>query len=160
MGLDVPEEFKISAQYTLGREFNELFVNTNGYIDEDILQLAADINFEAKRLGIKIDKTETDKFFAKKIVQSINRLVYSMEYQQADVTLELLEAVKKLEIQPDLSESQNIFYSKVVAKFNQLIESMNRTSDRELVLLLFDIAKRLNLNIDFYKSKFDKAILN
>ena len=160
LGLDVPEEFKISAQYTLGREFNELFVNTNGYIDADILQLAADINFEAKRLGINIDKTETDKFFAKKIVQSINRLVYSMEYQQADVTLELLDAIQKLEIQPDLSESQNIFYSKVVMKFNQLIESMNRTSDRELILLLFDIAKRLNLNIDFYKSKFDKAILS
>ena len=83
-----------------------------------------------------------------------------MEYQQADVTLELLDAIQKLEIQPDLSESQNIFYSKVVMKFNQLIESMNRTSDRELILLLFDIAKRLNLNIDFYKSKFDKAILS
>ena len=83
-----------------------------------------------------------------------------MEYQQADVTLELLDAIQKLEIQPDLSESQNIFYSKVVMKLNQLIESMNRASDRELVLILFDIAKRLNLNIDFYKSKFDKAILS
>ena len=51
LGLDVPEEFKISAQYTLTKQFNDLFVSSNAYIDEDIIQLASDINFEAKRIG-------------------------------------------------------------------------------------------------------------
>lgn len=160
LGLEIPEEFKISAQYTLAKQFNDLFINNSDYIDSDILQLASDINFEAKRLGIKIDKTETSKFFAKKIVQSINRLVYSMEYQQADVTLEILEAIKKLEMDCDLSEAQNIYYSKIVVKFDKMIEAMSRQSDRELLLVLFDIAKHLYLNIDFYKTKFDKALLH
>ena len=86
--------------------------------------------------------------------------MHGFEYQQADATLELLEAIQKLELNSDLSEAQNIFYSKIVIKFDKLIEAMNRQSDRELLLILFDIAKRLNLNIVFYKTKFDKAILH
>ena len=160
LGLEIPNEFKISAQYALAKQFNELFMDSNGFIDDDILQLAGDINFEAKRLGISIDKTETSKFFSKKVVQNINRLVYSMEYQQADVTLELLNAIDKLEIHLDLSEAQNVFYSKIILKLDKLIESMTRPSDRDLVLLFFDIAKRLNFNIDYYRTKFDKSILS
>ena len=160
LGLDIPEEFKISAQYTLARQFNELFIDNNGYVDSEVIQSAADIDFEAKRLGIKIDKTETSKFFARKLVQSINRLVYSLEYQQADVTIELLDAINKLDLDRNLSEAQNIFYSKIVTKFDKLILSMSRQSDRELLLMLFDIAKGLNINIDYYKTKFDKAILS
>ena len=159
LGLEIPEEFKISAQYALAKQFNELFMNSNGFIDEEIIQLAGDINFEAKRLGISIDKTETSKIFGKKIVQNINRLVYSMEYQQADVTLELLNVIDKLEINTDLSEAQNVYYSKIVLNFEKLINSISRPSDRELILLLFDIAKRLHFNIEYYKQKFDKAIL-
>ena len=82
-----------------------------------------------------------------------------MEYQQADATLELLDASKKLEIYPDLSEAQNVFYSKVVSKFDKLIEAMSRQSDRDLLLILFDIARLLNIDIDYYKTKFDKSIL-
>ncbi len=159
LGLEVPEEFKISAQYSLAKQFNELFAHSNGFIDDDVIQLASDINFEAKRLGITIDKTETSKIFGKKVVQNINRLVYSMEYQQADATLDLLNAIEKLEINVNLSEAQNIYYSKIVQKFDSLLKDMSRQADRELLLILFDIAKRLNLNIDAYKTKFDKAIL-
>lgn len=159
LGLEVPEEFKISAQYSLAKQFNELFAHSNGFIDDDVIQLASDINFEAKRLGITIDKTETSKIFEKKVVQNINRLVYSMEYQQADVTLDLLDAIEKLEVNVNLAEAQNIYYSKIVQKFDSLLEDISRQGDRDFLLILFDIAKRLNLNIDAYKAKFDKAIL-
>lgn len=160
LGLDIPEEFKISAQYTLAKQFNDLFTSSNGFIDDDVIQLASDINFEAKRMGIKLDKSFTSKIFSKKIVQNINRLVYSLEYQQADVTLELLNTIEKLELNVDISQAQNLYFVKVVTKFTQLIESMSRESDRELVLILFDIAKRLNIDTTFYQNKFDKALLN
>jgi len=159
LGLEVPEEFKISAQYTLARQFNDLFTDSNGFIDDDVIQLASDINFEAKRMGINLDKSQTSKIFSKKIVQNINRLVYSLEYQQAEVTLELLDTIEKLEISVDISEAQNLYFTKVVTKFGQLIQSISRESDRELILILFDIAKRLNIDTVFYKSKFDQALL-
>lgn len=159
LGLDIPNEFKIAAQYTLTRQFNELFTGSNGFIDEDIIQSASDINFEAKRIGITLDKTLTSKIFSKKVAQNINRLVYSMEYQQADVTHELLDTIEKLEIKADISEAQNLFYTRVVSKFDDMIEHTNCQSDVNLMEQLFYIAKRLNLNVDNYKTKFDRSIL-
>ena len=159
LGLDIPNEFKIAAQYTLTRQFNELFTGSNGFIDEDIIQSASDINFEAKRIGITLDKTLTSKIFSKKVAQNINRLVYSMEYQQADVTHELLDTIEKLEIKADISEAQNLFYTKVVSKFDDMIEHTNCQSDVNLMEQLFYIAKRLNLNVDNYKTKFDRSVL-
>ncbi len=159
LGLDIPNEFKIAAQYTLTRQFNELFTGSNGFIDEDIIQSASDINFEAKRIGIILDKTLTSKIFSKKVAQNINRLVYSMEYQQADVTHELLDTIEKLEIKADISEAQNLFYTKVVSKFDDMIEHTNCQSDVNLMEQLFYIAKRLNLNVDNYKTKFDRSVL-
>ena len=159
LGLDIPNEFKIAAQYTLTRQFNELFTGSNGFIDEDIIQSASDINFEAKRIGITLDKTLTSKIFSKKVAQNINRLVYSMEYQQADVTHELLDTIEKLEIKADISEAQNLFYTRVVSKFDDMIEHTNCQSDVNLMEQLFYIAKRLNLNVDGYKTKFDRSVL-
>lgn len=159
LGLDIPNEFKIAAQYTLTRQFNELFTGSNGFIDEDIIQSASDINFEAKRIGITLDKTLTSKIFSKKVAQNINRLVYSMEYQQADVTHELLDTIEKLEIKADISEAQNLFYTRVVSKFDDMIEHTNCQSDVNLMEQLFYIAKRLNLNVDDYKTKFDRSVL-
>lgn len=160
LGLDVPNEFKISAQYTLTKQFNELFVNSNGFIDESIIQAAEDINFEAKKIGLTLDKTPTSKLFSKKIAQNINRLIFGMEYQQAEVTNELLDTIDKLDMRVDISDAQNIFYSKVVSKFPDMIENAANQSDISMIEILFDIAKRLNINVDFYQTKFDKTMLS
>ncbi len=159
LGLEIPNEFKIAAQYTLTRQFNELFTDSNGFIDDNVIQAASDINFEAKKIGIKLDKTITSKIFSKKIAQNIGRLVYSLEYQQAEVTHDLLDVMDKLEINVDISDAQNLFYTKVVSKFIDLIENTSCQSDINLMNQLFDIAQRLNINIDFYKTKFDKCLL-
>lgn len=160
LGLDIPNEFKISAQFTLTKQFNDLFVGSNGFIDENIIQTASDINFEAKKIGITLDKTPSSKIFSKKVAQNINRLVYSMEYQQAEVTHELLDVIEKLEIDADISEAQNLFFTKVVSHFDDLLANMSNTSDRNIIEQLFDIAERLDINVDYYKSKFDKALLS
>ena len=159
LGLEIPNEFKIAAQYTLERQFNELFTVPNAYIDEAVIQSASDINFEAKRLGIKLDKKPTGKIFSKKITQNVNRLIHSWEFQQADVTHELLDIIDKLDISIDISDAQNLFYTKAVSRFSELIDNISSKSDAELVELLFDIAQRLNINVDFYVAKFNKTVL-
>ncbi|MCQ2754342.1 MAG: DUF3536 domain-containing protein [bacterium] len=159
LGLEVPNEFKISAQYVLTKQFNELFVESKGFLTPDIIQQASDINFEAKRIGIEIDKTPTAKIFSKKIAQNISRLAYALDIQQVDVTLEILDSIGKLELNIDISEAQNYFFAKIVTNLEELINNMTCSADRELLVMLFQIGEDLNINMDYYKQQFNKALV-
>lgn len=90
LGLSIPDEFKISAEYALSHKFNDIVVHSGGFVEDDLIQQATDINFEAKKIDIKLDKSPSNLVFSKKILQNINRLVHSFEIQQADVVLEIL----------------------------------------------------------------------
>ena len=160
LGLAIPEEFKISAQYVLTKQFNELFSTTRGFIDADVIQQAADINFEAKKIGVDIDKTQTAKIFSKKIAQNINRLSYALDIQQVDATLELLDCIAKLEIKVDIAEAQSYFFSKIVKQLPEMIQSISNQADRDLLTMLFDIGENLNINMAYYKQQFDKALVS
>ena len=160
LGLAIPDEFKIAAEYALSRKFNELIQDSNGFVEPAVLQQAMDINYEAKSIGIKLDKQPSNNIFSKKIRQNINRLAYSFEIQQADVVLELFEYIEKLELEVDISEAQNIFFSKIYLNIGEIIESSknsNRKSDKRFVEMLLDIGTKLNINTEFYRTKLVKA---
>ena len=159
LGLEIPNEFKISAQYVLTKQFNDLFVESKGFLSNDIIQQASDINFEAKRIGIQIDKSETSKIFSKKIAQNVSRLAYALDIQQVEATLELLDCIGKLEIVVDIAEAQNYFFAKVVSNIEELIMNMTCAADRELITMLFEIGENLNINMDYYKQQFNKALV-
>ena len=160
LGLEIPNEFKISAQYVLTKQFNDLFVESKGFLSSDILQQASDILFEAKRIGIEIDKTPTAKIFSKKIAQNVGRLAYALDIQQVDATLELLDCIGKLELSIDIGEAQSYFFTKIVTNINELISTMSCAADRELITMLFEIGENLNINMDYYKQQFDKALVS
>ena len=160
LGLDIPKEFKISAQYVLTKQFNELFTESKGFIDADIIQQASDINFEAKRIGIEIDKMPTSRIFSKKIAQNVGRLAYALDLQQVDATLELLDCIDKLEINVDIAEAQNDFFSKIVSNIEDLIQNMTCNADKELITMLFSVGENLNINMEYYKQMFNKALMN
>ena len=67
---------------------------------------------EAKRLNINIDKDETNQIFSRRIAQSVSRLAASLEIQQAEATLELLNNIKDLELQVDMNDAQSIYFNK------------------------------------------------
>lgn len=160
LGLSIPDEFKIAAEYALSRKFNELIQDSNGFVDPAVLQEASDINLETRTMGIKLDKQPSNAIFSKKILQNINRLAYSFEIQQADVVLELFDYIEKLELEIDISEAQNIYFSKIYHKIGEIIESSknsNRTSDKKFVDMLLDIGTKLNINTEFYRTKLAKA---
>ena len=155
LGLAIPDEFKIAAQYALSRKFNDLIADSAGFMDAGVFQEASDINFETRKMGIKLDKTPSNKIFGKKILQNINRLAYSFEMQQADVILELFDHIEKLELEVDISEAQNIYYAKIYHKIGDIIETAkasNRASDRKFVQMLLDIGIKLNINTEFYRT--------
>ena len=162
LGLKIPDEFKISAAYALSHKFNDIVVHSGGFLDDDSIQQAMDINYEAKKIDIQLDKTPSNKIFSKKILQNINRLVHSFEIQQADVLLEIFDSINKLELQIDISEAQNIYFSKIYHKIGDIIESgtaNKRASNKKFIEMLLEIGENLNINTEFYRKKLDKLLL-
>lgn len=162
LGLKIPDEFKISAAYALSHKFNDIVVHSGGFLDEDSIQQATDLNYEAKKIDIQLDKTPSNKIFSKKILQNINRLVHSFEIQQADVLLEIFDSINKLELQIDISEAQNIYFSKIYHKIGDIIESWTatkRSSNKKFIEMLLEIGENLNINTEFYRKKLDKLLL-
>lgn len=159
LGLEIPKEFKISAEYALSHRYNDLLAGSDGFVEAPIVQQIKDINFEAKRMNIAIDKTPSNKNFAKRIITNLNRLTKSFEIQQADTIIELFEIVEKLDLQIDISEAQNIYYNKIYHRIGDIIENNEkepRDKDIKFIKLLLNIGEKLNINVGFYKSKLEK----
>lgn len=159
LGLEIPKEFKISAEYALSHRYNDLLASSDGFVEEPIVQQIKDINFEAKRMNIDIDKTPSNKNFAKRIITNLNRLTKSFEIQQADTIMELFEMVEKLDLQIDISEAQNIYYNKIYHRIGDILENNEkepRDKDIKFIKLLLNIGEKLNINVGFYKSKLEK----
>lgn len=162
LGLKIPDEFKISAAYALSHKFNDIVIHSGGFVEDDLIQQASDINYEAKKIDIRLDKTPSNKIFSKKILQNINRLVHSFEIQQADVVLEIFDNIRRLELQVDISEAQNIYFAKIYHRIGDILEARTlnkRSSNKRFVEMLLDIGENLNINTEFYRKKLDKLLL-
>lgn len=167
LGLSIPDEFKISAGYTLSKQFNDLIINSKGFLDSNVIQQAMDINFEVKKIGIEIDRSATNKIFSQKISQNISRLAQSLEVQQAEATLEIFEQIEKLELNIDISEAQNIYFNRIFHQLGGIIEGMNKSKptadsalDKKFITILLEIGQKLNINTDFYKNMLDKVLVS
>ncbi len=160
MGLEIPNEFKISAGYTLSHRYNDFLAGSDGFVDDATIQQITDINYQAKKMGINIDKSASNKNFAKLVITNLNRLTKSFEAQQAEAIVELFEIIDKLDLQMDIAEAQNIYYNRIYHRIGNIIESNSsekpRSKDLEFVRLLLIIGENLNINVDFYKLKLDK----
>jgi len=161
LGLNIPNEFKISAGYALSHKFNDLVAHSDGFLDEDLIQQARDLNFEAKRIEIKLDKKLANTIFSKKVLQNINRLVHSFEVQQADAVLELFDNIEALELEVDIAEAQNVYFTKIYHRIGDILETGYKSqSNKRFVEMLLNIGEKLNINTEFYKRKVDKALLS
>lgn len=163
LGLSIPDEFKISAGYTLSKQFNDLILTSKGFLDANVIQQAIDINFDVKKIGIEIDKAPTNKIFSQKLSQNILRLVQSFELQQAESILGLFDNIDKLELDVSIAESQNIYFAKICKNFDEIVANINGKSsetDKKFVIALIEIGTKLNINMDLYQEMFDRALLS
>ena len=161
LGLEIPKEFKISAGYTLSHRYNELLQNSSGFVEENVIQQIMAINYEANKMGIEIDKSPSNKNFAKKVIINLNRLTKSFEIRQADSVFELFSIIDKLELNIDMAEAQNIYYSKIYHRIGEIIENYSNEpneKDVDFVNLLLSIGEKLNINVDFYRMKIDRLV--
>lgn len=159
LGLEIPKEFRISAEYALSHRYNDLLADSDGFVETPIIQQIRDINFEAKKMNIKIDKSPSNKNFAKKLITNLNRLTKSFEIHQADTIVELFDIIEKLDLEIDISEAQNIYYNKIYHRIGDILENDNKEpTDKEIkfIKLLLTIGERLNINVEFYRVKLEK----
>ena len=108
-----------------------------------------------------MDKTSSNKIFAKKLEQNINRLAYSLEIQQADVVLELFDYIEKMDLEIDISEAQNTYYTRIYHRIGEIIEvgkTSKRKSEKHFAEMLLNIGTRLNINTDFYRDILEREL--
>ena len=159
LGLEIPNEFKISAGYTLSHRYNDLLSDTDGFVDDSIIQQIEGINIEAKKIGVNIDKFPSNLVFSKLIIKNLNRLTKSFESQQAAAICELFDIIDKLDLQMDIAEAQNIYYNRIYHRIGEIIENNTtepKPKDIKFISMLLDIGEKLNINVDFYKLKLEK----
>lgn len=161
LGLTPPDEFKIAARYVLGIEFNKLIQNCEKTINEHDLQEAIDVNNEAKALDIQLDKKLANAIFSEKITDAMYVLAKNPEVHTINAVLNLFNYVDMLELRVDTSEAQNTYFNKLHELLEDVVSDIDELKDeydRKFVLLLLELGSRLNINTDFYKATFDKAM--
>ena len=161
LGITVPVEYKLAAQYTLSNDFNEIFEDCVNVIDEDLIQKAYEINAEAKAFKVEIDKTPTNEIFSRQIQKSVYNFVKNFEIDKLDKILKLFECVNKLELKIDIAEAQNMYFNKIYLKFKNLLDNVLEANDnieevRDFLFSLLVLGEFLNINTEFYKSSILK----
>lgn len=153
LGMNIPNEFKLAAEYTLSQKFNEIVEDNHELFEESALQTAKDIIAEAKIIDIKLDKKRSNEIYTKKLTKNLTRLVASFEPQQADVVLDIFGEIDDLELEIDLREAQNIYFNKIYTRIIDEIDEEPDKIDKKFITRLLDIGSKLNINTDFYKHK-------
>ncbi|MBQ9246204.1 DUF3536 domain-containing protein [bacterium] len=161
LGINVPQEYKLAAQYTLSEDFNDLFRNTTNIMDENILQRALEIIAESGNFKVELNKNDTNKIFSEEIQKSIYEFSKMLEIQRLERIIKLFESAGKLQLKVDISEAQNMYFNKIYAKFTKLLDSTIEANNNieEVRDFLFDIlvlGEYLNINTEFYKSSILK----
>ncbi|MBQ7450493.1 DUF3536 domain-containing protein [bacterium] len=156
LGLKVPNEFKIAAQYILNQEFNNVIKPFEEYIDEDAIPVAVDILNEANMLEVELDKSLANEIFAKKITEKIYRFASKLESHRLEWIMQLFDYIDKLQLNVDISEAQSIYYSKIYHYLGEFIEEIENKSelihDKKFLFRILELGEKLNINTDFYKS--------
>ncbi len=161
LGINVPIEYKLAAQYTLSNDFNELFADSVNIIDEHIIQKALNIVEEANAFKIEIDKSQTNKIFSEQIQKLIYNFMKNFEIHRLDKILKMFEYSTKLGLKVDIAETQNMYFNKIYMKFTKLLDSALDQNDnieevRDFLFNLLVLGEYLNINTEFYKSSILK----
>ena len=161
LGINVPKEYKLAAQYTLSYDFNDLFKNPLNIFDENIIQQAMEIINEAVDFQVEIDKTPTGKVFSDEIQKAVYEFTKKFEIHRLEKIIKMFEIAGNLHLKVDIAEAQNMYFNKIYTNFTKLLDSALETNDnieevREFLFSILVLGEYLNINTEFYKSSILK----
>ncbi len=160
LGLQIPEEFKIAAEYALSSSFNNLIQTSEDIENPDLLQSAIDMSKEASRIGVKIDTEPTRKIYSEYITKKVEILAENKNIGEYESLLEVLNMIDKLDLKLDLSEAQNIYFNNIYAKVADFIEdikySKNVADDKRFITAIINLGAKLNFTVEEHISSLNK----
>ena len=161
LGINVPDGYKLAAQYTLSSDFNELFASSINIVDDSVIQKAIDILKEAEAFKIEINKNQTNEIFSDQIQKLIYNFMKNFEIHRLDKILKMFECANKLNLKIDIAEAQNMYFNKIYMKFTKLLDSVLEQNDdieevRDFLFDLLVLGEHLNINTEFYKTSILK----
>jgi alpha-amylase/alpha-mannosidase (GH57 family) len=162
IGLEIPEEFKIVAEYTLSKAFNSTIIDSIKILNEDTVQKALDIKVEAEKIGAKLYKKPSKEIFTEKITRNVNLLADNPEIQQAYKTLNILTIAKQLNIDPVIREAQSIYFNKIFSQIPELLKHLwnsgNLKQDKKFIGYLLNIGEMLDINVEKFYSELNRIM--
>lgn len=163
LGLPIPDEFKIAAQYTLSRNFNNSITKIEDITDVDEFYDSINISKQAKRLKTTIDKSASEKIFKDVITQKMRELLGDMTVYKCMEMINIIEVAEELDIKVELKEAQNIFFKELNNGFVDLIknlpQSVNYKEDKELVTEILKLGEKFSFNLDKYYALLSKNLV-
>ncbi len=161
LGLNIPEEFNIAAEYALSCSFNSLITNAKNIESPDLRQEAIEIYREAKNLGVTIKSEPTKEKYSKYITEKIALLSKNGETKQYEELIDVLNFLQALELRLDLSEAQNIYFRSILGNVTEKIEKIKESSDliksKEFISTILKLGEKLNFNVEEQTSNLNKA---
>ena len=154
LGLEVPVEFKLAAQYTLARDFN--FIFKSGLFDETSIQHAHEINSEANFLGLTLDKTPSKNIFSKLILDCVRKLSVKQDLSNLNYVLRLFSFAHKLEINPEITEAQNLYFNNIYKNFAEITDNVYSDDSvfdkKEFLERILTLGDKLNITTDVQRA--------
>jgi alpha-amylase/alpha-mannosidase (GH57 family) len=161
LGLQIPAEFKIAAEYALSNSFNSFVQDAEDIESPDLLQTAVDTSKEAGRIGIQLDTQPTKEIYSEYITKKVEILADSKEVKEFEALIEVLNMLDKLDLKLDFSEAQNFYFSNIYSKIPQLIEELkdseNIIKDKNFISTILNLGEKLNFTVEEYVSSLNKV---
>lgn len=156
LGIEIPPEISLVAKYTLSKNFNNLFSNTEDIFSKEIIEQAYSIIKEANILKIQLKTDKTAKLFEAELLKNMKKLSRNIELPETEVAAEVLEKASRLQIKLDIEEAQNLYYNKLFARLGEIMNITLNSKDtkiRKIAKNLIKIGKNLKINIESYEKQ-------
>jgi len=162
LGLQIPEEFKIAAEYALSSEFNNLILKSDDIENADMLQSAVEMSKEASKLGIAIDTAPSRNLYSNYITQKIEQLVNdNKNVSEYESLVEILNTLERLNLKLDISEAQNIYFNNIYVHVEELINkvstSKNIEADKRFINAIVNLGEKLSFTVEDHIENLNKT---
>jgi hypothetical protein len=158
MGMDIPEGFRVCAKYTLLSSLDELLVKMKTFDDKQAVKKLLEIKTLANKFGIKLNTSKAPEILSERLLDLIYNLKANVSKKNAQELLSFFDVMAKLDVDVQISVAQNVYYEMFCLDFTEFFEQIskdNTLDTRQIFLLLLEIGRKLNINMNFYQDKID-----